>query len=221
MPDVVREDSALSEEESQYQFVALAAQQTFIKDGELVRESAEHHGVQVTEGGLFVPASPGNYNLRLPDGSPAEIKGLRSATRLLVVCEDCRVSGPIAKTVRHDALFANAGGPGQILMTRIRPAVQFTAAVLALNPNISIVWYGHTGICGGANHQTNGRMADFYNPGEDYYVSEMKDSAQMEVYLQTFMNELMEAGFPREQTECHLVHVNEENGISGITTVEF
>lgn len=134
-------------------------------DGDLVREGARHHDVQVVERDIFDALSDGNYNFRIPRKFDNEsIKKLIGASRVAWVCEDYRQAAQVADALGlrpeggKEAVFGIAGGAAQPEEKRFKALADLIAVLSQANPEMEHYLVIHDGVCGGANHYTGGEM---------------------------------------------------------------
>ena len=136
----------------------------FLKDGDLVRPFAAAHGVGVVEGGIFDEPSPGNYNFLLP--VPSDLPRLQTARRIAVFCEDRRQFAEAAEvlglnpTSGKDAIIGIAGGAAQPEANRFNVMAELLTNVMKHNPDSELILGVHTGVCGGVDHFTHGKMTE-------------------------------------------------------------
>lgn len=186
-------------------------------DADLVRPGAERHGVQVIEGDMFTEMSLGNYNPRLPNGSEGEASALVNIQRLLVVCEDYRQSGEVAReigiTFPGDAVFASAGGDVQPDQERFKADVDFILSLLNVNPDLKVILSHHIGVCGGADYYTEGHMAEVRKEG-----GEPAEEKAMNMLGQGMFDAIFTVK-PEANIQQYLVRVDSNDKYGGLVEV--
>jgi hypothetical protein len=166
-------------------------------DGDLVREGAKHHRVQVIEGGdVFGELSPGNYNFRIPREIDLEtVRKLIKAKRVAWVCEDYRQSEEVVDALGlhpesgDDAVFGVAGGAAQPEQSRFDAMVDLSASLYIANPDMEQIFVVHDGVCGGANFYTNKGMERIVQEG-----GTEAEQAKMIEFRTKLVNALIERG---------------------------
>jgi len=198
-PDTVIKNNLSSPESSPEESLSKALDkfyETFQSDLDLVREGAKQHGVELTSGGMFDMPTKGAYSLRIPGDSTKrqeEITRLKACNTLTFVCMDYRQTGQVTEETHPDGVIANAGGPVQPNQDRFNASIALVRAILGVNPDVTLNLVGHVGVCGGANHFTDGHMKklhqqDINNPGNHEEWDAMKEM------LLKFYTALQEAG---------------------------
>jgi hypothetical protein len=183
-------------------------------DPDLVREGAKHHGVSVTTGSMIDAITPHAYNFRIPEGTTQEIQAIKEATTLVVGCMDYRQSDAIAKRHPDTPLFFTAGGAAQPNIERLEADVIFVAESFKSNKNQpKIELYVHTGVCGGANHFTDGAIKKIHDENSN------QESTAMEGFGIEFVRKLQMNGVPGDHIKLHAVDINNDNTIAAIRNV--
>lgn len=177
--------------------------QFFGIDADLVRPGAAAHHVDVTEGNMITPLSEGNYNARIPDGSPEEIEAIREAKIIAFICEDFRQSHKVAKECNADVVFGSAGGAVQPDNIRRQAMVNLAVAMHRVNPQAKFIFAFHTEICGGANHFTGKKMEHIYR--EQGPEAEFEKMTQ---FAHEFVSRTIKAGVPKDRIELHAVKLD-------------
>lgn len=188
----------------------LAIQQVFSIDAALVRPGAAAHHVEVTEGNMITPLSEGNYNARIPDGSPEEIEAVKQAKTIAFICEDFRQSHKAAKEFEADVVFASAGGAVQPDDIRREAMVNLAIAMNRVNPNAKFIVAYHTEICGGANHFTSKNMERIRKEqGPEAELEKMTEFAQL------FVSQTKKAGVPEDRIDLRVVKLHSGHSPEG------
>jgi len=187
-------------------------------DPDLVREGAKHHGVQVTEGGLLKPIEPHAYNFRSPEGTAQELDALAHAKKIVVGCMDYRQSDRIAKEhpEADTILFLNAGGVAQPNADRLQADTDFVAAAYKQGQEPDVHLYYHTGVCGGANHFTDGKMKQIH---DDPSQGDMVEKTEMDVFGKQYTQALIDRGIPQEKLHLYRIDLDAKNAVVDIASI--
>lgn len=188
----------------------LAVQKVFSIDADLVREGADTHHVEVTEGNMIEPLSEGNYNARIPNGLPEEIDAIKRAKTIAFICEDFRQSHKAAQEFKADVVFASAGGVVQPDRYRRDAMANLAFAMHQVNPDAKFIFAYHMEICGGANHFTDKKMEQIYK--EQGPEAEFK---KMTEFARKFINKAIKTGLPPDCFELHAVHLHKGHSPEG------
>lgn len=198
----------------------LAVRDAYAGDADLVRPGAAKHGVQVTEGNLVEPLSPGNYNARIPDGSQAEIDAIKKAETIAFICEDYRQSGYLANDNLHaSVIFASAGGVVQPDETRQDLEADLALAIHKVNHKARIIFAFHTKRCGGGAHFTE-HMGE---KSMDSIIEREGDEGEMKAmtdYALQLIKKLVNRGMPPDRIELRAVILKPEHGHGEYHSVE-
>lgn len=200
---------------------------THEKDPDLVREGAKHHGVKVSEKTLLEAIEERAYNFRVPHGDrrnklmketrQEELEAIMNAKHIIVGCMDYRQSAQISKLHQEEKtiFFFTAGGAVQPTDDRFSEDVQFVA-IAAQASGADVDLYYHTGVCGGANHFTDGEMRKIHD--RDGLAGEIN---AMDPYAMGFAQELVEFGINQSRIKIHRVDINDQNEVMGIVDIPF
>lgn len=188
-------------------------------DPDLVREGAKHHGVTVTEGGLLTPVEPHAYNFRSPEGTAQEVAAITHAKTLVVGCMDYRQSDRIAKEHpgSDTVLFLNAGGAAQPNHDRLQADTEFVAEAYKQGQTPDIYLYYHTGVCGGANYFTDGKMKHIH---DDPSQGEAAEKSEMDSFGKQFLDALAGRGVPGDKLHLYRIDLDAKDAVAGITPVQ-
>lgn len=197
------------------------------KDPDLVREGAKHHGVPVSEKTLLEAIEKRAYNFRVPHGDrqnkemkavrEAEFQAIMEAKHIIVGCMDYRQSDAIAAQHRekNTFFFFTAGGAVQPTDDRFSADVRFVA-IAAQASGADVDLYYHTGVCGGANHFTDGKMKHVHE-----HEGLKGEIAQMDPYAMGYAQELVEFGIGQNRIKIHRVDINDQNEVMSIVDIPF
>ena len=178
--------------------------QNFSGDLELIRAKAEDHGIRMTSGGIYLPPTPGAYNLRTPEDD--DLDQLLGNSRVLVGCIDARQSAQIWEDIQPDAFIAVAGGAAQPNDTRRSALVDFLATAMTFNPKLNVTLLGHDRKCGGVAHASNGSASAAFVSGG--YNAEHDLIGH---YLESTVHTLLEKGISPQRITLGYAHVGEED----------
>ncbi len=193
----------------------VAVQQVFNIDADLVRPGAAAHHVEVTEGNMITPLSEGNYNTRIPDGSPEEIEAIKQARTIAFICEDFRQSHKAAQEFKADVVFASAGGVVQPDDVRREAMVNLAVAMHRVNPRATFKFAFHTEVCGGAKHFTGGEGGAMDSIYKQRGVA--GELAEMTNYAKQFVSAALRAHLPDTRIELHAVHLHKSHSPEGLS----
>lgn len=199
--------------EEELKFAILEVQQVYAIDADLVRPGAEAHHVKVTEGDMITPLSEGNYNARIPSGSPEEIEAIKHAKTIAFICEDFRQSHKAASEFQADVVFASAGGVVQPDSIRREAMVNLALMMHRVNPAAMFKFAFHTELCGGAKHFTGGDEGTMATKYEKEGVK--GELPEMMKYASQFIKAVQRAGVPADRMELHAVHLHQGHSPEG------
>lgn len=168
---------------------AALVQSTHTIDTSLVREGAEKHGVNISDGVFFQGMEWGAYNKRMPDTDEYSVRRLSNVKGIAKFCMDYRQSAPVASLVEREGLVAwtDAGGPAQPESRIIDVDMTFWDAVIGINPDLTATLLAHLEVCGGANHYSNGKIKQLR---ETAMVGEQLEKSAIHSYVKKYASEL-------------------------------
>lgn len=144
-----------------------------IKDPSLVRESAEKHGVPISEGIFFEQVVRGAYNPRIPAATTREALKMKKVRTVKRLCMDYRGSGRVGYIGEGEVAWSDAGGALQPNDERFNQDMQLWDAIFALNPDVYVDLYYHLDICGGGNYFTGKELEKAHARGvEEEFVQQ-------------------------------------------------
>lgn len=196
-------------------------QTSFGKDADLVRAGAAEHGVEVIEAGMADAPSLGNYNPRIPTGTPEEVALIKHAKSLNCICMDYRQSGEVVEQLHlnvgagQDLLFANAGGAAQPSTDRQALLVEFLLAAMAVNPGLKLRLGIHNEVCGGANYFSNGKMKQLRNQPE----GQQAERAAMLEFLKATYEALLAGGVVPSSIEQYLSVIGSDHKLAKLERI--
>ncbi len=193
----------------------LAVQKVYSNDANLVRPGAIAHKVDVTEGNMVTPLSEGNYNARIPDGTPEELEAIKQAGTIAFICEDFRQSHKAAQEFQADVVFASAGGVVQPDNIRREAMVNLAIAMHRVNPRAKFKFAFHTEVCGGAKHFTGGEGGSMDTIYKQHGVE--GELTEMTKYAKQFVAAVLRAHLPEDRIELHAVHLNKGHTPEGLS----
>jgi hypothetical protein len=185
-------------------------------DGDLVRPGAAKHQVEVRERGIFDPVMTGHYNFGLPKSDDAV--RLTQAHRVVIACEDYRQVSQVAQALQldnTDAFITVAGGAAQPDQARFEAMVELLSAIYQANPIADFILVAHNEVCGGANHFTQGQMAQIRQEQD----GEKLESEKMAEYVRQLKKALLAKGVNQNKVSLLMAKVTPDNRFETLISI--